>query len=304
MKISLVTGMLWAGCLCGLQADDGLPATPTELDRDKLQLGSVSAVIIDKDSGKTLYSKRTDRLMPIASITKVMTAMVVLDSGEPLDQKIEIVKPDLNTRKNGYSRMRIGSLARRGDLLRIALMSSENLAAWVLGYHHPGGMSAFIAAMNKKAQSLGMNNTRFEDTSGLLVANQSTAADLGKMVLAAADYDIIREFTTTRRYHVTFSNPRYRLGYVNTNPLTRRGGWDIRLSKTGYLTEAGRCLVMLTQVKGRETALVLLDSYGTKTPIGDAGRIKRWIETGTGGPIADAARRYSREKGANPDYPP
>lgn len=271
------------------------------LDRDRLQLGSVSAVVVDKDKGETLYSKRPDTPVPIASITKVMTAMVVLDGGQSLDEMIEIVKPDLNTRKNGYSRMRIGSFASRRDLLRIALMSSENLAAWVLGYHYPGGLTAFVRDMNRKAEALDMKRTRFVDTSGLLVNNQSTAADLGKMVIAAAEYDLIRKYTTTRRYHVKFQNPRYRLGYVNTNPLTRRGGWDIHLSKTGYLTEAGRCLVMLTRVNGREVAMVLLDSFGTKTPIGDAGRIKRWIETGSGGPIADAAVRYSREKGATYD---
>lgn len=276
-------------------------AEPGALDESRLQLGSVSAVVLDKESGVTLYSKRADAVVPIASITKVMTAMVVLDSEQSLDEMIEIVKPDLNTRKNGYSRMRIGSMARRGDLLRIALMSSENLAAWVLGHHYAGGMDAFISAMNRKAESLNMSRTHFVDTSGLLVGNRSTAADLAKMVIAAAGYDLIREYTTTRRYHVNFQSPRYRLGYVNTNPLTRRGGWNIHLSKTGYLTEAGRCLVMLTRVDGREIAMVLLDSFGTNTPIGDAGRIKRWIETGSGGPIADAARRYSREKGATYD---
>lgn len=298
MKVVLSLIFLLVG---GSLAHADTLAEPGALDETRLQLGSVSAVVLDKESGATLYSKRPDAVVPIASITKVMTAMVVLDSEQSLDELLEIVKPDLNTRKNDYSRMRIGSMARRGDLLRIALMSSENLAAWVLGYHYAGGMDAFISAMNQKAESLNMTRTRFVDTSGLFVDNRSTATDLGKMVIAAAGYDLIREYTTTRRYHVNFQSPRYQLGYANTNPLTRRGSWNIHLSKTGYLTEAGRCLVMLTLVDEREIAMVLLDSFGTKTPIGDAGRVKRWIETGSGGPIADAARRYSREKGARYD---
>lgn len=296
MRACLLLISMW--CLTPASLAD--IATPSERspDPDKLQLGSVAAVVMDTNTGESLYAKHPRAVVPIASITKVMMAMVVLDGGQSLDEYLEIRKPDLNTRKNAWSRMRIGSKAKRRDLLRLALMSSENLAAWTLGNHYPGGMTAFVAAMNTKARELGMMDSSFADTTGLLTENRSTAMDLGKMVVAASKYDLIRAYSTTAQYRITFRDPHYTLGYINTNPLIRRQSWDISLSKTGYLTEAGRCLVMLAEVDDADIVIVLLDSYGTRTPIGDAGRIRRWIETGNGGRIAGAALRYSEEKGA------
>lgn len=267
-------------------------------DPEKLQLASVHAAVADLDSGTTLYSKHADRVVPIASVTKLMTAMVVLDSGAPLDEWVTIVERAQAPPVNSYSRMRIGSELTRADLLRIMLMSSENLAAYTLASRHPGGVAGFVAAMNEKARALEMRDTRFADPSGLSEENRSTAADLVRMVAAAVEYDAIREYTQTGVYTARFRNPRYNLGYGNTNLLVRYDRWDVRLSKTGYLNAAGRCLALVAEFDGRPVAMVLLDSFGTRTPIGDAGRIRRWIETGAGGSVAGAARAYERRKTA------
>lgn len=272
------------------------PLLLASLDREKLQLGAVKAAIVDLESGNILFSKHSDWVTPIASITKLMTAMVVLDSDQPLNEWVEIPEPDRETRKNAYSRIRIGSKLKRGDLLRLALMSSENLAAYTLAHSYTGGKDAFIDAMNRKADALGMQNTRFVDPSGLSSANVSTAADLVKMVTAAAGYEKIREYSTTPRFTARFSKPRYSLGYGNTNRLVHRSSWEIGLSKTGYLTEAGRCLVMLSEFEGNQIAMVLLDAFGKLTPLGDAGRVKRWVTQGKSGSIAGAALRYEQQK--------
>ena len=265
-------------------------------DITKIQLGSVHAAVFDMDNDVTLYSKHSDTLVPIASITKLMAAMVVLDSKRPLNEYVTIHKANKKSIKNAYSRIRINSKLKRGDLIKLALMSSENLSATVLALDYPGGVDAFVTAMNNKAKSLDMLNTRFVDSSGLSPENVSTAADLVKMVSAAAKYEKIREYSTTARYTANFKNPRYKLTYGNTNPLVHRRSWDVLLTKTGYLTEAGRCLVMLTEIENRQIAIVLLDSFGKRTPLGDAGRVKRWLTTGNSGAIAGAALKYEREK--------
>jgi len=283
--------------LFGIQAS-ALASLP---DTSKVQLGAVKAAVMELDSGKMLYSKHADWVTPIASITKVMTAMVVLDSQQGLDEWVAIPKPDRETRKNGYSRMRIGSKLKRKDLLRLALMSSENLAAYTLAAVYPGGAQAFVKQMNTKAQALGMTQTQFKDASGLSIGNVSTASDLIKMLEAASHYPKIREYSTTQRFTASFKKPRYSLGYGNTNRLVHRKSWDIGLSKTGYLTEAGRCLVLLSNVEGKEVAMVLLDAFGKLTPLGDAGRVKRWITTGNGGSINGAALRYEQSKAK--EYP-
>lgn len=267
-------------------------------DPAKLELASVHAAVADLDSGDTLYRKNADRVVPIASITKVMTAMVVLDSGAELDEWLTIVEREQAAPNNAYTRLRRGSQARRRDLLKIALMASENHAAYVLARHHPGGLAAFVDAMNARAQALGMERTRFVDPSGLSNANRATANDLLRLVSAASDYPLIREFTDSSRHTVRFRHPRYRLRYGNTNILVYRNHWDIGLSKTGYLDEAGRCLVLVTRINERPVAMVLLDSFGRRTPVGDAGRIRRWFETGESGSIAAAARRYEERKTA------
>lgn len=256
---------------------------------DKLALASVSAVAIDVDSGEILLEQHADLVLPIASLTKVMTALVVLESGTNLDQYLTIKDWDQKTAKNAYSRIRIDSQARRKDLLRIALMSSENRASYNLASHHPGGRAAFVAAMNAKAESLGMTSTRFTDPTGLDTTNTSTAADLAKLLIAANNNQQLQEYSTTRQFTVNFRKPRYRLGYGNTNPLTGSSKWQVALTKTGYLTEAGRCLVMVSPMDGKSVGVVLLNSLGTRSPLGDAGRIKRFLESGTKGRVAKAA---------------
>lgn len=273
----------------------------TQLDDDKIHLGAVKAAVMELGSGKMLYSKHSDWVTPIASITKLMTAMVVLDSDQSLDEWVTIPKPDLNTRKNAYTRIRVGSKLSRGNLLRLALMSSENVAAYTLAASYPGGVDRFVAEMNAKAKALGMLNSHFVDSSGLSSGNVSTASDLVKMIEAAASYDKIREYSTTGRYTAHFKSPRYSLNYGNTNRLVRRESWNIELSKTGYITEAGRCLVVLSEMKGKEYAMVFLDAFGKLTPLGDVGRVRRWITTGDGGTIAGAAARYEQDKAK--EYP-
>ena len=262
----------------------------------ELQLASVHAVVYDLESGHEIYSKNADIPVPIASITKLMTAMVVLDAGLPLDELISVNSEDKDLLKNTYSRVRMGSKLSRREMLMLALMSSENRAASALGRHYPGGRPMFIRAMNEKARRLGMFNTHFADTTGLSSENISTASDLVKLVTAANQYPLIREFTTAASHAPTFQSPRYKLSYVNTNVLVRRDQWDIQLSKTGYTREAGRCLVMLAHVDRRPVVMVFLDSYGKLTPVGDAGRVKKWMETGVASTISAEAKNYQRER--------
>ncbi|MFO8005421.1 D-alanyl-D-alanine endopeptidase [Thioalkalivibrio sp.] len=286
----LLTGIITLPVLAGAGA-----VTPTP-NPANLQLASVHAAVAPLQSSAPLYEKFADNPSPIASVTKLMTAMVVMDSGEPMDEWLGIVKRSDNPPKNSFSRMRIGSEAKRGDLLRITLMSSENLAAYVLARNHPGGLDAFIAAMNAKARTLGMTQTRFVDPSGLWPENVASASDLVKMVAAAYGYPEIREMSTGSQHRVHFRGPRYSLDYGNTNALVRSSRWDVQLSKTGYLNEAGRCLVMVADIGGGPLVMVLLDSLGSRTPLGDAGRIRRWLETGSGGSVAEAALDYERDR--------
>jgi serine-type D-Ala-D-Ala endopeptidase (penicillin-binding protein 7) len=273
-----------------------IDATAAQRATANLHLASVNAMVTDLGSGEPLYRKHAEVAVPIASVTKLMTTMVVLDSGLSLDQWLTIVDWNRNLEKNAYSRMRIGSQAQRGDLLRIALMSSENLATHVLASHHPGGAGAFIEAMNAKARSLGMNDTRFVDPAGLSPDNVATAADLAAMVRAAWGYPVIREYSTGYQHTVQFRNPAYTLPYGNTNPLVASSRWSVDLTKTGYLTEAGRCLVLVTEIDARPVAMVLLNSFGTRSPLGDAGRVRRWLTTGEGGQVAGPARQYEEER--------
>lgn len=261
-----------------------------------IQLASVSVAVQSFDSDLTLYEKNADFSVPIASITKLMTAMVVLDSDQSLDEWIKIEGWEARLKKNTYSRLRIGSEAKRGELLQIALMSSENLASHTLARHYPGGLDAFIEAMNAKAQALNMQHSRFDDPTGLSTGNRASAGDLQKMIRAAYDYESIRKFSTTYQHAVRFKNPRYNLNYGNTNPLTASSRWDVALSKTGYLTEAGRCLVMVTIIDEQPVGIVLLNSFGTRTPLGDAGRIRRWLLTGDSGKVAGAALEYEKRQ--------
>ena len=267
-----------------------------DISKKIVNLASVSAAVVDLKSGRTHLKKNANIIMPIASITKLMTAMVVLDSKLSLKEKIRFRKQDKININNYYSRIRIDSTLSRGDVLRIALMSSENLAAATLGHNYPGGLPAFVKAMNKKARQLGMKYSYFVDSSGLSEKNVSTASDLSKMVAAAAKYPTIRKYTTTKVYTANFKKPRYRLAYTNTNALVRGGKWDVKISKTGYLNEAGRCLVMVTKVNNKDVVMVLLDSFGKRSPSGDAYRIKKWLATGKTGSVAKSARNYQQNK--------
>lgn len=260
----------------------------------EVQLASVHAAIGDLSTGKLLHTKNADLTVPIASVTKVMTAMVVLDAGQPLNEPITILGWKKKTEKNAYSRIRVDSNSRRDQLLKLALMSSENLASHTLARHYPGGFDAFVAAMNDKARALGMKNSRFDDPTGLSLGNVASAEDLWKMLAAAHEYDLIRAYSTTYQHYASFSGPRYSLPYGNTNPLTASSRWDVQLSKTGYLKEAGRCLVMVADVEGKPIGMVFLNSFGTRTPLGDAGRTRRWLTTGESGRVAGAARDYEQ----------
>ena len=242
------------------------------------KLRSSIALIYDERGQRALYTKNADTVAPIASISKLMTAMVVLDAQLPMDEEISISKQDMDTLKGTRSRMRPGMTLTRGELLKLALMASENRAAAALARTYPGGTAAAVAKMNVKARELGMKDTRFLDPTGLNSGNVSTAQDLVKMVLAAQGYEAIHKATTSSSHTVEPTGYRPLL-YKNTNPLVRNASWDIGVSKTGYINEAGRCLVMKATIKQHPVVIVLLDSWGKSTRIGDAKRIKKWMES-------------------------
>ena len=242
------------------------------------QLSSNIALIFDEQTQLPLYNKNAEMIAPIASITKLMTAMVVLDSMSPLEEQVSVDVADLDTLKGTRSRLRIGMAFTRSEMLKLALMASENRAASALARNYPGGMVAAVAAMNAKAQALGMTSTKFFDPTGLNSDNVSTAQDLVKMVAAARNYSLIHQYTTTGTHSVDGWGGR-ELRFNNTNPLVRNASWDIGVSKTGFINEAGRCLVMEATINQRPVIIVLLDSVGKRTRIGDANRIKKWMES-------------------------
>jgi len=239
---------------------------------------SSAAVVYDPTTGQTLYAKNADSAAPIASITKLMTAMVVLDAGLALDEAIVLTTDDIDTVKNSRSRLPIGSAFRRDDLIRLALVASDNRAAAALGRNFPGGLPAFVEAMNAKAKSLGLESAHFVDSSGLAPGNVASPQDLARMVSAASQYEIIREYSTTPELQVTLPSNGRKLGYMNTNALVRNPDWHSGVSKTGYISEAGKCLVMQAMIANQPVVIVLLDSWGKLTRLGDAARIKRWLE--------------------------
>ena len=242
-------------------------------------LRSESAMVIDA-SGNLIYGKDVDTVRPIASITKLMTAMVVLDAGLDLDEKITITKADRDLVQLTGSRLEYGATLSRREMILLAIMSSENRAASALGRTWPGGLDAFVEQMNAKAASLGMSRSRFADPAGLNVENQSTARDLARMVSAALDYPLIGEASTTQRLEVRPYRNRGPLTYANTNRLLKNESWDIALSKTGYINEAGRCLVMQARIDGEPVSIVLLNSFGKLTPFGDSNRLRKWMLAG------------------------
>jgi D-alanyl-D-alanine endopeptidase (penicillin-binding protein 7) len=274
-----------ARALAKTPAPKAAPAAGESLDLagpedGRLRVQSKAALVVDA-SGNEIYSKNDDLVLPIASITKLMTAVVVLDAGLSLDDTITVSLDDKDFLRNSHSRLAVGSTLSRGDMLRLALMSSENRAAAALARTYPGGTPAFVRAMNAKAQQLGMSNTRFYDSTGLNGSNVSTARDLVKLVQAACEYPLIRDATTTSESEVQPVNRNNLMTYRNSNRLVRGGHWDIGLSKTGYLNEAGRCLVMEARVGGKPLIFVLLNGQGRLTPMGDAVRIRAWLEAGS-----------------------
>jgi len=254
-------------------------AVRVKLERASKQpaLRSSAALVLDATGSSVLYARRSDVAMPIASITKLMTSLVVMDAGLPLDETIEISVEDASHRRGDVSRLTPGTELTRGDLMHLALMASENRAAHALGRTYPGGLEACVAAMNAKARELGMQAAHFVEPTGLSDGNVASAEDLSKLVMAAAKVPAIREYSTDTSYEVQVG--RRMLTYRSTDSLTSKPDWDIVVQKTGYIAHAGRCLVMQTIIEARTVVIVLLNSYGKRTRVADARRIRRWMES-------------------------
>ena len=238
---------------------------------------SNAVLVIDGSNSTVVFERRSDLVAPIASITKLMTALVVLDGKQPLDEVVEITSDDRSHGKGAYSRLNVGTKLARGDLLRLALMSSENRAAHALGRSYPGGESVFVRTMNAKAKSLGMTQSHFADPSGLGIDNVASARDLAKLVIAAGRSETIREYSTSKQHEVRIG--RSKVEFHNTNSLGKNPAWTITVQKTGYINEAGQCLVMQTLIEERPVIIVLLNSFGKYTRVADAKRIRQWMES-------------------------
>jgi D-alanyl-D-alanine endopeptidase (penicillin-binding protein 7) len=249
----------------------------TQGGMQKVSFRSASVLVQDADTGEVVLTKNSDAIVPIASITKLMTAIVTLDRGVDLEESVMLSKEDGDRLKGTKSRLKPGVVLTRNELLMLALMASENRAAAALGRSYPEGREAFVAAMNQKAVELGMSDSRFVDPTGLSKGNVSSARDLVKLVNAAHGYELIREYSTRDRATVTALGRK--INFRNTNGLVRNSHWEIGLSKTGYISEAGRCLVMRVRLASKDLIVVLLDSWGKQSRIGDANRIRKWLET-------------------------
>ncbi|WP_375142856.1 D-alanyl-D-alanine endopeptidase [Aquincola tertiaricarbonis] len=252
--------------------------------QDPLDLKSSVALVLDQDTNEVLLAKNSQAVLPIASITKLMTGLVVAEANLPADEVITITQDDVDTEKHSGSRLAVGTQLTRGEMMHLALMSSENRAAHALGRTYPGGLAAFVAAMNLKAHQLGMLDTRYVEPTGLSSSNQSSAHDLAELVKEASKHELLRQLSTSPEHQVEVGSRL--LQFRNSNGLVRSGSWDIGLQKTGYITEAGRCLVMQAQLAGRKVIMVLLDSAGKYSRIGDAERIRKWITTEVPGKLS------------------
>lgn len=259
---------------------------------DPLDLKSSVALVVDQDTNQVLFSKNPEAVLPIASITKLMTAVLVLEAGQPMDEALTITQDDIDTEKGSRSRLSVGTHLTRGEMLHLALMSSENRAANALGRHYPGGLEAFVAAMNRKARSLGMNDTHYVEPTGLSSRNQSSARDLAVLVKAASAFPLIRDLSTSQEAQVAIGDRQ--LQFRNTNRLVRDPSWDIGLQKTGYISEAGRCVVMQAQMAGRKLIMVLLDSAGRYSRFGDAERLRHWLTESGLAEATTASRIHAR----------
>ncbi|HUR90780.1 MAG TPA: D-alanyl-D-alanine endopeptidase [Ramlibacter sp.] len=277
-----------------------IPAKPSfgqlaglHLTGDELALKSSVALVMDQDTREILLSKNDSAVLPIASITKLMTGVVVSEAKLPMDERVTITQEDVDTEKHSSSRLRVGTTLSRGELLHLALMSSENRAAHALGRTYPGGLGKFVEAMNARATLLGMKDTHYVEPTGLSSRNQSSAHDLATLVNAAYEDPLLREYTTTPEKFVAIGNRT--LQFNNTNRLVKRADWDIGLQKTGYISEAGQCLVMQAKVAGRKLIMVFLDSAGKLSRIADAERVRHWLEKNPQATTAPAGATVIRQ---------
>ena len=270
--------------------------TAAPRDASTLKIASGSALLMDMQTNKVIYSSNPDVVVPIASVSKLMTGLIVLEAKQNMDEYIDINITDTPEMKGVFSRVKIGSQMPRKEMLLIALMSSENRAAASLAHHYPGGYAAFIAAMNAKAKSLGMTSTHYVEPTGLSIHNVSTARDLSKLLAYARKFPMLSQLSTTKEKTVSFRKPNYTLGFSNTDHLINRANWDIKLTKTGFTNQAGHCLVLVTSMGNRPVSLVILDAFGKFTHFADASRIRSWVETGKGGAVPDVALRYKADK--------
>ncbi|MBE7374016.1 D-alanyl-D-alanine endopeptidase [Pseudomonas lopnurensis] len=294
MKIRRTMACLLLLCVAALPAAHARAASKTTSQ----ELASGSALLVDLKTNEVLYSINPDMVVPIASVTKLMTAMVTLDAKLPLDEQLPVTIRDAAEMQGVFSRVRIGSEISRREMLLLTLMSSENRAAASLAHHYPGGYAAFVQAMNAKARALGMAQTHYVEPTGLSERNVSSANDLVKLIRASRQYALIQQFSTTDEKTVAFRKPNYTLGFRNTNALVRKPNWDIQLSKTGFTNAAGHCLVMSTTMNQRPVAFVVLDAFGKYTHMADANRLKKWLETGNITPVPAAALAYKQQKQA------
>jgi D-alanyl-D-alanine endopeptidase (penicillin-binding protein 7) len=272
---------VWLALTAPSQAQDALvPAHLKYADHASAAgpaLRSSAALVVDTTHSAVLYSRHSDIAMPIASITKLMTALVVSEAGQPLDEELMVTGDDVSLGKVSFSRLLPGTVLTRGDLMHLALMSSENRAAHALGRNYPGGVTECVRAMNAKARELGMTSTHFVEPTGLSDENVASPEDLSKLVMAAAKVQTIREYSTDSEHDVQVG--RRTMRFRNTDSLVSKPDWDIVVQKTGYIAEAGRCLVMQTIIQGRTVVIVLLNSFGKRTRVADAGRVRKWVES-------------------------
>lgn len=284
--------------LAGACFTSNATASDSAFKRDpaQLHLASHSALLVDLQTNQVIYENKPDQVVPIASVTKLMTAMVVLDAKQSMDEEITVDISQTKEMKGVFSRVKLGSTLNRHDMLLIALMSSENRAAASLAHHYPGGYNAFIAAMNAKARALGMSHTRYVEPTGLSEQNVSTARDLSKLLVAARRYPMLSELSTTKEKTVAFKKPNYTLGFHNTDHLLNQKNWDIEITKTGFTDKAGHCLVLVTSMGGRPVAMVILDAFGKYTHFADASRLRSWVETGRSTKAPAVAMQYKAEK--------
>lgn len=298
--VSIGVSLLTLGNLVIGPAQAALSAEPAPLV-SPLQIASGSALVLDMSDNHLLYAAHPDKVVPIASLSKLMTAMVVLDAKQPMDEMISVDIHQTPELRGVFSRVRVGSEIDRRTMLLLALMSSENRAAASLAHHYPGGYGAFINAMNAKARALGMMHTHYVEPTGLSMHNVSTARDLSKLLMASKNYPLLSELRTTHETMATFRHPAYTLPFRNTNHLVYRNDWTIQLTKTGFTNQAGHCLVMRTVINHRPVALVVLDAFGKYTHFADANRIRSWLENGKASPVPPAALDYKRQKARQVD---